>query len=72
MHNSHTDESVEKIQELIKKDRCMCVRLIADVTGIRKPQVHRILNDDLKLWKVCARFVSLSLSDDNTLLPKNN
>ena len=42
----------------------MSVRLIKDVTGISKSQVHRILNEDLKLRKVCAQFVPHSLNDD--------
>ena len=42
----------------------MSVRLIEDVTGISKSQVFRILNEDLKLRKVCVRFVPHSLSDD--------
>ena len=42
----------------------MSVRLIENVTGIRKSQVHRILNENLKLRKVCVRFVPYSLSDD--------
>ena len=42
----------------------MSVGLIKDVTGISKLQVHRILNENLKLQKVCARFVPHSLSDD--------
>ena len=62
--SSRMDESVEKIRELIKNDRCMSVSLIGDVTGVNKLQVYRILNEDLKLRKVCARFVSHSLSDD--------
>ena len=42
----------------------MSVRLIEDVTDINKSQVYHILNEDLKLWKACARFVPHSLSDD--------
>ena len=44
----------------------MSVRLIEDVTGISKSQVHRIRNEDLKLRNVCARFVPHSLSDSLT------
>ena len=62
--SSRTDESVEKIQELIRKDCCMSVRLIEDITGISKSQVHRILNENSKLRKVCAQFVPHSLCDD--------
>ena len=62
--SSRTDKSVEKIRELIRKDRFMSVRLIEDVTDIRKSQVHRILNENLKPRKVCAWFVLHSLSDD--------
>ena len=41
----------------------MSVRLMEDVTGISKSQVHRIRNEDLKLRKVCARFVPHCLGD---------
>ena len=40
------------------------MRLIEDVTGISKLQVHRILNEDLKLRKVWARFFPHSFSDE--------
>ena len=59
-----TDESVEKIWELIRKDCCMSSRLIEDVTAIRKSQINRILNEDLKLRKVFAQFIPHTLSDD--------
>lgn len=45
--SSRTDESVEKIRELIRKYHCMSVRLIYRFTCIRKSHVYRILNEDL-------------------------
>jgi len=40
------------------------MRLIEDITGVSKSQVYRILTEDLKLRKVCARFVPHSLNDN--------
>ena len=62
--SNRTNESVKKIRELIRKDRCMSVRLIEDITDISKLIVYRILSEDLKLRKICARFVPHTLSDD--------
>ena len=39
----------------------MFVRLIEDIRAISKSQVHRILDEYLKVRKVCARFVPHSL-----------
>lgn len=53
--SSRVNESVKKNYELIKK-RCLSTKLIENVTGVRKSEVYRILNEYLKLRNVCARF----------------
>jgi len=58
-----TSQTVEKIVDLLKQDRCMSMRLNENITGVNKSQVNRIWTEDLKLQKVFARFVLHFLND---------
>lgn len=59
---AHTPVMVEKIREMIAKDRRLSVRMIADELGIGKQTVHDILVNDLKKRKTCSRIVPKILS----------
>ena len=49
------DRAVEQIRGVINVDRRQTVREIAEVTGFSKTSVHRVLSEDLKMSRVCAR-----------------
>jgi len=58
---SRTDDNIAAIDKMIKEDRNVTSRLIADTLGILKTVVLQILRDDLKKQKLCSRFVPHAL-----------
>ena len=46
----------------MEKDRRLCVRMIAEETGLNKNAVHRILTDYLHMRNICAKLVPKNLS----------
>ncbi|MES9994114.1 MAG: hypothetical protein ABW098_19350, partial [Candidatus Thiodiazotropha sp.] len=58
------DRAVEQIRGVINVDRRQTVREIAEVTGFSKTSVHRVLSEDLKMSRVCARWVPRLLKEE--------
>ena len=52
-----TPEMVKKILKMILDDRRLKVRELADMIGISKSAIHRILTENLNMKKLCARWV---------------
>ncbi|EFN77796.1 hypothetical protein EAI_17364, partial [Harpegnathos saltator] len=52
-----TPEMVKKIHKMVLEDRRLKVRELADMVGISKSAVHRILTENLDMRKLCARWV---------------
>ena len=50
-------ETVKKIHKMVLADRRVKVRELADMVGISKSAVHRILTQHLHMKKLCARWV---------------
>ena len=65
---SRTDDSIAAVDKMVKEDRKVTSRLIADTLGIPKTVVLRILREDLKERKPCSRFGSnnSTVSDSKT------
>ena len=57
---SRTDDNIAAVDKMVKEDRKVTSRLIADTLGIPKNVVLRILREDLKKRKLCSRFGSNS------------
>ena len=57
-------ENIQEVQRLVMQDRQMSVRMISEAVDISIGTVDTILTKDLKLHKVCAKFVSKILSQD--------
>ena len=53
---SRTEENVEKISQIVRKDRRLSVRMIAKSVNIEKDTALKILREDLNMKKVCARW----------------
>jgi len=51
---SRTDDNIASVDKMVKEDRKVTFRLIADTLGIPKTVVLRILRDDLKKRKLCS------------------
>ncbi|GFR26713.1 HTH_48 domain-containing protein [Trichonephila clavata] len=49
---SQTDDSLQKVCQVLDKDQRLKVRMIAEECGITKTIVHRILTGDLQMRKV--------------------
>lgn len=52
-----TPEMVKKIHKAVLGDRRLKVRELADMVGISKSTIHRILSENLDMRKLCARWV---------------
>lgn len=49
-----TDENVERVRTLVRTDRRLGIRKIAEQLNMNKETVRRILTSDLYMQKVCA------------------
>jgi len=59
---SRTDGNIAAVDKMVKEDRNVTSRLIADTLGIPKTVVLRILREDLKKRKLYSRFVPHALT----------
>jgi DNA-binding IscR family transcriptional regulator len=58
---TRTDVSITAVADLVKNDRRIASRMIAESLNVPKDVVLRILKEDLGKRKLCARFVPHSL-----------
>ncbi|GFY13863.1 putative mariner transposase [Trichonephila clavipes] len=68
---SKTDENVEKVASLIRSDRRLSIRAIAETVNIDKECVRQILHDNLNMQKVCAKMVPKILTFEQQATRKN-
>lgn len=61
---SSTDENIEKIGKLVRSDRRLSIRAIAETVGIDKECVRQILHENLNMRKVCAKMVPKNLTEE--------
>jgi hypothetical protein len=57
-----TNENIARITAVLNKHRNAGCRLVEELISIPKTIVQRIIRDDLKKRKLCARFVSYALT----------
>ncbi len=62
--SSRNQETVERVQALVRSDRRMTVKMIAESLNLSVGSVFTIMTEDLKMRKLCARFVPHSLTVD--------
>ncbi|GFX48184.1 mariner Mos1 transposase [Trichonephila clavipes] len=68
---SKTDENVEKVVSLIRSDRRLSIRAIAETVNIDKECVWQILHDNLNMQKVWAKMVPKILTFEQQATRKN-
>ncbi|GFV60152.1 putative mariner transposase [Trichonephila clavipes] len=68
---SKTDENVEKVASLIRSNRRLSIRAIAETVNIDKECVRQILHDNLNMQKVCAKMVPKILTFEQQATRKN-
>lgn len=56
--------SVQKVCQVLGKDRRLSIQLIEHECGIPKTMVHRILTDDIQMRKVCAKIIPKVLTSE--------
>lgn len=61
---SKTDENIARVKQLVRSDRRLTVRMMADDLGLKRESVRTILLDELGMRKVCAKMVPKILSED--------
>ena len=59
-----TDDNIEKVRDVIRKDRRSGVRAVADEVNLDRESVRGILREELNMRKVCAKMVPKLLSDE--------
>ncbi|XP_035215355.1 uncharacterized protein LOC118188937 [Stegodyphus dumicola] len=60
--SSRTDINTARVEEIIQRDRRVTVREIASELDLSYGNVQRIVTDELRYSKVCARWVPRALS----------
>ena len=60
-----TEENITRVQKMIEKDPRLTIDQIGAKTKISHGTVHKILNDELGLTKISARWVPKMLSNDD-------
>jgi len=60
-----TDDNIEKVRDVIRKDRRLGVRAAAEEVNLDWESVRRILRKELNLRKVCAKMVPKVLSNEH-------
>jgi hypothetical protein len=61
---SKTTENIEKIQELIHKDRHQTIHELPDTVGISYGVCQEILTENLNMHRISTKFVPQLLTDD--------
>jgi hypothetical protein len=50
-------KNAEKISEIVQKDQCLSIRMIAKIVNMDEETVRQILHDQLNMRKVCAKMI---------------
>jgi histone-lysine N-methyltransferase SETMAR len=62
--STRTEVNIAAVADLVKNDRRIVSRMVAESLNIPKTVVLRILKEDLRKRKLCARFVPHSLTPE--------
>ncbi|KAF6288416.1 hypothetical protein mRhiFer1_009149 [Rhinolophus ferrumequinum] len=61
---SKTDKNIARIRQIVRQNRQLTVRSIADQVNIDRETVKKILTENLGMRKVCAQMVPKELTDE--------
>ena len=62
--SAKTDRNIERVNELVRRDRRLTIRMMAEELEMSKESVRTILVENLGMKKICARMVPKLLSDE--------
>jgi len=54
---SRTEENIAKVHQIVRENRRLTVRSIAEQVNIERETVRKILTEDLDMRKACAKLV---------------
>ena len=60
---SRTEENIAKVHQIVRENRRLTVRSIAEQVNINRKTVRKILTEDLDMRKVCAKMVPKELTN---------
>ena len=61
---SRTEENIAKVRQIVRQNRRLTVRSIAEQVNIDTETVRKILTEDLDMRKVCAKMVPKELTEE--------
>ena len=61
---STADTNIEKVWQLVRGDRRLIIRVIANAVGMDKETVRTVLVDTLGMRKMCAKMVPRLLTEE--------
>jgi len=61
---STTEEKIAKVRQILRENRRLTVRSIAEQVNIDRETVRKILSEDLDMRKVCAKMVPKELTEE--------
>jgi len=59
-----TEQNIAKVRQIVRKNRRLAVRSIAEQLNIDRETVREILTEDLDIRKVCAKMVPKELTEE--------
>jgi len=61
---SRTEENIANVRQIVRENRRLTVRSIAEQVNIDRETVRNILTEDLDMRKVCAKMVPKELTEE--------
>jgi len=61
---SRTEENIANVRQIVRENRRLTVRSIAEQVNIERETVRKILTEDLEMRKVCAKMVPKELTEE--------
>jgi len=68
---SKTEANIEKIGEIVRQNRRLSIRAIAELINIDKETVRQILHNNFNMKKVCSKMVPRLLTPDQKEIRMN-
>ena len=61
---SRTEENIAKVRQIVRENRQLTVRSIAEQVNVDRETVRQFLTEDLDMRKVCAKMVPKELTEE--------
>ena len=68
---SKTDANIEKVREIVRQNRRLSIRAVAELINIEKKTVRQILYNNFNTKKVCSKMTSRLLTPEQKEIRMN-